>query len=308
MLISPFTPLFFLDPKVDGIESPYIQTFGNQDRIVIQLIGSKNNPGDEEWSICLLDLEKEDEQYLHYNHWYINESDYVNFAVLQGLSDGTYCVRLENPDYDIVSAPFRVTSDASILRDTTLLQYSMRNNRQRKDAVFIIDNMHYFFEFRIPGGFKDNGWTFGVDSEQFKTDIADPIQLYGRENTLRKLTVGTSEGCPIWFGELLNRLLCCNYIYVDGVRYARADNSVPEISNTLEGVNSFIITQNLQQVINDDLLEKYAYMYHIKGGIYDPDLNRRFNDKSMVILRSLGSPDVRISSHEQALDNKLRKL
>lgn len=309
MLISPFTPLFFIDPKVDGVESPYIQTFANTDRILIELILSDIHPGDDDWGFRLVNLESRNEHYLTCGHWYLNDFDYVMFCALQGLSDGTYCVVLENPDYELTSAPFRVTSDKTILQDTTLLQYSMKNNRQRKDAVFFINNMHYFFEFRIPGGFKDNGWTFGVDSEQFSTEYADPIQLYGRERTMRKLTVGTSEGCPIWFGELLNRILCCTYVYVDGVRYARVDTSVPEVTNTLEGVNSFIFSQNIQQVVNDDFMAKHAYMYHIEGGLYDPDLNRRFTNRQMLILRHIAQGDMRdISSNNQSIDGKLRNI
>lgn len=309
MLVSPFTPLFFIDPKVDGVDSPYIQTFANTDRILIELIMSENHPGDEKWEFRLVNIESGTIFNLSYGQWYINDFDYVRFFILQGLSDGTYCVVLENPDYELTSAPFRVTSDKTILQNTTLLQYSMKNNRQRKDAVFFINNMHYFFEFRIPGGFKDSGWTFGVDSEQFSTEYADPIQLYGRERTMRKLTVGTSEGCPIWFGELINRILCCTYVYVDGVRYARADTSVPEVTNTLEGVNSFIFTQNIQQVVNDDFMDQHAYMYHIEGGLYDPDLNRRFTSRQMLILRHLGQGDVRdMASNYQHLDRKLRNI
>lgn len=309
MLISPFTPLFFLDPKVDGIESPYIQTFANTDRILIELIMSDSRPSDVDWTVRLVNLEKRIENPLTFAQLYINDIDYVSFCVLQGLTDGTYCVVLENPDYELTSAPFKVTSDETILRDTTLLQYSMQDNRQRKDAVFFINKMHYFFEFRVPGGFKDNGWTFGVDSEQFSTESADPVLLYGRERTMRKLTVGTSEGCPIWFGELLNRLLCCTYVYVDGVRYARVDTSVPEITNTLEGVNSFIFSQNLQQVINDYFIRKHTSNYHIDGGLYDPDINRRITNSQMLILRSLGQGNIRgISRAIQDMDSNLRKI
>jgi len=39
MILSPFTPLFFISHKTDGIGSDYIQTFSTSDRILIQLIG-----------------------------------------------------------------------------------------------------------------------------------------------------------------------------------------------------------------------------------------------------------------------------
>lgn len=290
MLISPFTPLFFIDPKVDGIDSPYIQTFANTDRIIIQLISCDE---DYEWQGHLIDMASGKELAITFTRWYLNNTDFVDFLILQGLSDGLYSFRLSHADCELVSAPFLVTSDQNILQDTTLLQYSMRDNRQRTDAAFFIDGMQYFFEFRVPGGFQDAGWTFGVNEEQFATDNADPIQLYGRESTMRKLTIGTSEGCPIWFGEMVNRLLCCHYVYVDGVRYSRVEGSVPEVANTLEGVNSFVISQNLQQVIDDDLMSRYGITAPLQGGIYNPDLGRRFNDRNIAILRRVNGSNFR---------------
>ena len=114
--------------------------------------------------------------------------------------------------------------------------------------MFIIDNMPNFFDFRVPGGFKDSGWQFGIENEQFVTDEADIVELFGIESTAKTLTMGEGDGVPIWFGELLNRLLTCNYVYFDGVRYARKESNVPEVNATDELLNSFIITQVVQKV------------------------------------------------------------
>ena len=54
----------------------------------------------------------------------------------------------------------------------------------------------------------------------------------------------------MWFAELLNRILCCTYVYFDGERYARKDSSTPEMTMLLDGINSFVFTQNLQKVVN----------------------------------------------------------
>ncbi len=126
----------------------------------------------------------------------------------------------------------------------------MKDNAQRQDAVFIIDGMRYFFDFRVPGGFKDSGWTFAVDNEQFITPEADPVELFGLESTQKKFTMGGQEGVPVYFAEMLNRLLTCSYVYFDGVRYARKDSSVPEMNVQIEGLDSFIFTQLLQRINN----------------------------------------------------------
>lgn len=264
MILSPFTPLFFSHHKRDGIDSRYIQTFAPTDQILIELLCAPNEE-DGDWEL-----------YSEPNHvlltvietsvWTINESIEVRFAVLSP-SAGYYSLKING----MTSNVFRITDDPIILNNTTLIQYSMNNNRHRKDAVFFIDGMQRFFDFRVPGGFKDSNWTFAVEGEQFVTDESDIVQLYGLDSTQKKFTLGNSEGCPVWFAELLNRILCCSYVYFDGERYARKDNSVPETTVLLEGVNSFVFTQNLQKVVNIDpalTLEHQALMRRVDDSNY----------------------------------------
>ena len=68
----------------------------------------------------------------------------------------------------------------------------------------------------------------------------------------KALTLGNSDGCPVWFADLLNRLLCCNYVYVDGERFTRNESDVPEMNAEVEGLRSYIFTQGLRKVINLD--------------------------------------------------------
>lgn len=245
MLISPFTPLFFIDRKSDGIKSKYTQVFSPKDQILLEVIcDSSEETGDwilytEPGHILL--------EYIDYTYWSMNGDIDIRFAVLSP-SPGLYSVEIDGKTSEI----FRVTDNPLILDNTTLIQYSMKDNRQRNDGVFFIDGMQRFFDFRVPGGFKDSNWSFAVESEQFVTPSADIVQLYGLDSTQKKFTLGNSEGCPVWFAELLNRILCCTYVYFDGERYARKDASAPETTVLLEGVNSFVFTQNLQKVVNID--------------------------------------------------------
>ncbi len=245
MLISPFTPLFFIARKSNGVNSRYTQVFAPGDQILVQILC---DPGEEEgdW-ILYTEPGHNPLEYVKCSVWCMNDGMDVRFVVLSP-SPGLYSFEVAGKTSEI----FRVTDDPVVLQNTTLIQYSMKDNRQRNDGVFIIDGMRYFFDFRVPGGFKDSNWTFGVEGEQFVTDESDIVQLYGLESTQKKFTLGNSEGCPVWFAELLNRLLCCTYVYFDGERYARKDTSVPETTVLLEGVNSFVFTQNLQKVNNID--------------------------------------------------------
>lgn len=207
---------------------------------------------------------------------------YLYFCVITGLSNGVYSIIIS--PMRLQSQLFRITDDEEELSRTTLIQYSMKDNKQRQDAVFIIDGMRYFFDFRVPGGFKDSGWTFSVENEQFITPEADPIELFALESTQKKFTMGYQEGVPVYFAELLNRLLTCSYVYFDGVRYARKDSSVPEMNVQIEGLDSFVFTQLLQKVNNlNPTIENsnHLIMRRVNNTIYrataisDNTLNKR---------------------------------
>lgn len=245
MIVSPFTPLFFINRKADGIESDYIQMFATTDRILLQLLGPKTA------AVVAHVLTEPDGTTLfriQFNSWDINSTTRLYFASIS-LSPGLYSVNITGIGNSEV---FRVTDDARLLAKTTLIQYSMKNNRQRNDAVFFINGMQYFFDFRVPGGFKDSNWTFAVESEQFVTPQADISQLFGLESTQKRFTLGCSMGVPVWFGEMLNRILICSHVYFDGVKYSRKEANVPELTVQLEGVNSFVFNQTLQQSTNLD--------------------------------------------------------
>ncbi|MCM1139698.1 MAG: hypothetical protein NC453_14110 [Muribaculum sp.] len=253
MTISPFTPLFFDLSKADGIESDYIQTFSTTDKILLELICGKN----ESCIVQILDgITLAPLQQVSLTAWAMNDTTTLRFTVLS-FNPGLYIINVSGKRCE----PFRVTDNPLELENTTLIQYSMKNNKQRNDAVFFINRMQYFFDWRVPGGFKDSDWTFGVENEQFVTDTADIMQLYALDSIQQKFTLGNSQGCPVWFAALLNRLLCCTYVYFDGVRYARKESSTPEMNVQLEGVNSFVFTQNLQRVINlDPVIEERNHL------------------------------------------------
>lgn len=240
MRISPFTPLFFIDRKTDGIDSEYVQTFATSDRILIEVFMHPNEK-DTPWQL----LSASDDKLIgniNWKTWQINNATVLHFSLLSP-APGFYKVRIG----DRQSRVFKITDDPFELSRTTLIQYSHKNNLQRTDVAFFIDHMQHFFDFRVPGGFKDSNWTFSVDNEQFTTPLSDISELYAMESTQKRFTLGGNVGVPVWFGELLNRLLTCSHVYFDGEKYCRKEGNVPEMTAQLEGVNSFVFTQLLQR-------------------------------------------------------------
>lgn len=259
MKISPFTPLHFPDAnESDGLQSRHVQIWSQTDQILVQIIAttSENMPAVE-----LKDAHSGTTlSQIPCQQWQMNTNKKVFFFTLRGLSVGHYKIYIN--DYMggsliTTSDEFRVTDDAVALGKTTLIQYRFKDNTQREDVVSIIDLMTYFFDFRVPGGFKDSGWAFGVSNEQFTTQREDLIELFANDYITKTFTLGGALGVPVWYGEMLNRLLTCSYVYFNGDRYVRNESEVPNINILVEGLDSFVFTQVLRkaQVIDPTIEE-----------------------------------------------------
>ena len=247
MKISPFTPLFFDEASPsDGLPSRYVQVFGPTDQIMIQVFASSE---EEEPEGAIVSAHTGAViSAITWQQWEMNADKVMYFIILRGLTPGHYKVTID----DHVSEEFRITDDEHLLSRTTLIQYRFRDNRQRDDVVSVIDYMPYFFDWRVPGGFKDSGWQFGVTNEQFTTQREDVVELYAMDYLIKTLTVGGPEGVPVWYGEMLNRVLTCPYVYFSGERYARNESETPSMSTLVDGLDSFVFSQSLRKAVEYD--------------------------------------------------------
>lgn len=254
LMICPFTPFFFNESKDKfGLSSRYIQKFAPTDKILIEVL---SDGSEVPAPISIIDATTNKiVASFNWNSWKMNNTKVLFYYVLTGLNKGFYRAHLLGISSDI----FKVTDYSRELDETTLIRYSMRDNRQRTDSVFIINGVQYFFEFRVPGGFRDDNWGFAVDNEQFLSPNGDIVELYSRETIQKTFTLGNSIGCPVWYAAMLNRILSCSYVFFDGVRYARKDSSVPEINLLVDGVRSYVFKQSLQHIsgVSSEGISKY---------------------------------------------------
>lgn len=136
--VSPFTPLFF-NPSNDkfGIESRYIQKFSSFDQILIEVIAvSEFNPivGN------IIDVMTGKKNVVEWKVWVMNSTMTLYYYILSGLNTGYYRFEING----VASDMFEVTDDERELSKTTLIQYSMKDNKQRKDGFFFIAEKQYF--------------------------------------------------------------------------------------------------------------------------------------------------------------------
>lgn len=246
MRISPFTPLHFASSNPsDGTPSRQVQLFAGTDTIMVQVkVGAS-----ETWpTVSVKDAVTGNvlDEY-EWQSWEMDDG-YLLFVQLSGMTPGLYSVAVGGSDSD----PFRITVDEAVLARTTLIQYRFRDNRQRDDVVSVIDGQPFFFDFRVPGGFKDGGWQFGVENEQFATQRQDLVELYAYDYVAKTFTMGGPLGVPVWCAELLNRLLTCTYVYFNGERYVRSESETPSASTLVDGLDSFVFAQAVRKALIRD--------------------------------------------------------
>ena len=273
-IVSPFTPLFFSPSSdVSGCKSHYTQVFAPTDQILIEVIVRAESRAITGKIISVCDNSEMD---IEWNVWSMNDSDKLYYYVITGLEDGYYMVNVNDSN----SEPFRITSDESVLKNTTLIQYSSKDNKDRRDVIFWVSEQQMFFDWRVHGGFKDSNWSFGVDNEQFTNSENDLSEIYSRHYTMKTFTLGGNIGCPIWYGEHLNRILSCTYVYFNGKRYIRSESNVPEINQVIDDVRSYVFNQILREIQFVDYTES-KNMLKIRRV---QDNNMRQYDNRLLIL------------------------
>lgn len=306
--ISPFTPLFF-SPSSDvfGAESKYVQLFSPVDSILIQVLTTTEYKMDG----CLKNHVDGSIHDIGFQSFSLKDASTVFHSTITGLAPGYYSVSIGEQESNV----FKITDDEKELSKTTLIRYSMRSNKQRNDCVFWNEEDQFFFEFRAPGGFKDDDWTFAVNNEQFEIANGNIVELFAVESTQKKFTLGNAEGCPVWFAEHLNRILCCSNVYFNGTRFVRKGNSVPEMTQEIVSLKSYIFKVSLQGMVDNIDVdfpeggeseggesggggEGYIYLIKLNDTVVPTDRN------TFSSLRILAEIEKAVKANNEALGDK----
>ncbi|WP_300697558.1 hypothetical protein [uncultured Bacteroides sp.] len=248
---------------------------------------------------------------IEFQSFSLKDGSTVFHATITGLASGYYSISVGDQECNV----FKVTDDEHELDKTTLIRYSMRNNTQRNDCIFWNGEEQFYFEFRAPGGFKDDDWTFAVNNEQFEISNGNIVELFAVESTQKKFTLGNAEGCPVWFAEHLNRILCCSNVYFNGVRFVRKGNSVPEMTQEIVSLKSYIFKVSLQGMVDNIDVdfpeggeeeggetggggEGYVYLIKLNDAVVPTDRN------TFSALRILAEIEKAIKANNEVLGDK----
>lgn len=241
MTFSPYNPIVFYDRGTQTAVADVVHVFDTSDRIMVEVF---HKPSETLPTLNLIDAHTDEIVVgLSWNTFPINSEMSLSFYELMGYRAGHYTLSFG----DYISCPIVITDDASVLKKTTLLQYAIPLNQSRDDIYSAIKGRLRYFEARLYGGFKDEGWTFGVDNEQFLTDTQDCVEIQASESTEMILTIGLSDGYPIQLGEWLNRVIACPLLYIDGKRYAIPDNKAIDKTETIDNSGRFVFSAKFRQ-------------------------------------------------------------
>lgn len=233
--IGDICPLFFSPVKDKyAIDVDYIQRFHTTDKILLQIFADDG----EVASASLNDLIKGTSSNIQFQTYEVNASVMMYYVVFTSLPDSVYSITFERKE----SEPFEVCSDSNILEETALIRYSHKDNNSAFDNIFWIGDTQQVFEWRVEAGFKPAGYSAKIDNEQYRNQRQEIEELYAVPYDSYVLTIGNSCGVPYWFGRHLNRILCVSMLDVNGERYVRSENSVPEISQVMEDSQMFFVT------------------------------------------------------------------
>nr|DAH67826.1 MAG TPA: hypothetical protein [Caudoviricetes sp.] len=237
--IGDICPLFFSPVKDKyAIDVDYIQRFHTTDKILLQIFADDG----EVASASLNDLIKGTSSNIQFQTYEVNASVMMYYVVFTSLPDSVYSITYERKE----SEPFEVCSDSNILEETALIRYSHKDNNSAFDNIFWIGDTQQVFEWRVEAGFKPAGYSAKIDNEQYRNQRQEIEELYAVPYDSYVLTIGNSCGVPYWFGRHLNRILCVSMFDVNGERYVRSENSVPEISQVMEDSQMFFVTIALE--------------------------------------------------------------
>lgn len=156
--------------------------------------------------------------------WYYVFIDLIYDAVTFGL--GKYTVELVYNGVVLASSNIESVSDIE-----GFLFFNFWNGKDLYDFPFTSTQYSEFGDsFLVEGGIKIGDLKSTVDQETFRDQRFNPKTLSAYPRKTATLTIGGTKGVPEYVGNIINAILSCEKVYVNGVKIGRSGDSVPEPS------------------------------------------------------------------------------
>ena len=273
LIIGDITPLIFRpaedDPSATALR--FTQRFGRYDHIVVQAVGDTSTTLTARVHNALTGAQTYSQGCTRVA---IDNGWYMYHIALPVLPEGCYYVTLIGGGVTLRSQDFEVTRLVEDDAEWALIEYGGTKNDTSMDAMFVVNGVRVPFVLRIPAGFKPQGWDGSVEVETYRTQRQELRVLYSAPYDKYTLTIGTAAGLPVEYIRLLNNILSCEYVYINGERYCRSEGSVPEKQLVMAGAQMFTASVVLEK---QPTLDNYPLDVYQNGDEYNNDYNNDYD-------------------------------
>lgn len=144
------------------------------------------------------------------------------------------------------------------------------NSENDWNMIFIENDLtEHLFTFDIECGFIPKDTRIESVTEDYQDQLLVNNLMYGDEYTVYPLTIGDSNGIPVWQRDLIARASLCETFLIDEKQYVRAEGAKIE---KVEDFNDSLATYKI------DLQEKTNYIQSFNEfyGIFDSPYDENF--------------------------------
>lgn len=125
-----------------------------------------------------------------------------------------------------------------------LIQYTNNSNISPFNTFF--DG--FKFSLRLPVGFKSSSLKNRLVNETFRNQNQELKLLYSYPYETKTLIIGDGLGVPNYMARLINSIFCLSDVTIDGIKYVRSDDSVPEKTGGIDGYPLHIYQMEVEEI------------------------------------------------------------
>ena len=238
IIVSDFSSLSFSQTWRQDFQQPecYVQPFAQSDIIRIQV------SSDSTLDYVLTDLQTNEKTYL--TPTILDTTSSTQDLVIPKLEIGLYQLEIQTLGYTFSSAQFKIIDKAG-LRNTVVFRYS--NNINKFNAGFLSEETELYFDYRVEGGLINKDVKLGVDDNDFRDQEYSLHMLDAFPYSTYTLTIGESDGVPIWVGEKVNLIMSLSETLINGVEWTRSSGSAPEVEEVKDYYPLFVFKIDLEK-------------------------------------------------------------
>lgn len=242
--LSPLNPIKFVqktEEKSGELERSYIQQFVVGDIISISILGNANTK-----ATCIIE-----DMVLPFAPYASGNTKFYVLSINTSTLPKDKILSFELEIFDSGTeeyATFESTDFVEIVDECEELKkitYKGDSNVNQFNTYF-----GYGLEYtlRLPVGFKSTSIQNRLSAETFRNQNQELKLLYSAPYETQTLIIGNGLGVPTWMATLINYIFCLSDVTINGEKYIRSEESVPEVVGGIEGYPLHVYNMSVERI------------------------------------------------------------